>query len=211
MKDYKGAGGVIYTDSLDRLNPSQQPQQINIVKDWRNTVIMSAMSLFALVFFIGVHYWATIQVESDSIAFQRLGWFILIIMYFGIALLFIAAVVVTIFFLYNKAQQAGLVNVMQHQSSVDQIMRKGTQDRFYDVMQARMDHSVFQGVQNLTYSPTTQRTITGGNVAEQMHLQDLEADEIMHMPILAEMQSRGLIARSGESLLIGFMEGDENE
>lgn len=209
MRDYKGPGGIIYTDSLDRVNPSQQSQQINVVRDWRNTMILCAMSLFALIFFIGVHYWATLQTGSDTVAYQRIGWFILIIMYIGIAMLFIGAIITAIFYLYNKAQQAGLVNVMQHQSSVDQIMRNGTHDRFYDVMRARMDHSVFQGVQNLTYSPTHTRTITGGNVAQQMHEQDLEDDTVMHMPILAEMQSRGLIARSGDSLLIGFMEGDE--
>ena len=105
-----------------------------------------------------------------------------------------------IYSLFTDIRKKQLVNIMDYQTTINRM--HNLTNPFFDVAKIRAANSTFQGIQNLTYSPTNTRNTTALENTTPEETAEMIITE--DMPVLAELQDKGLIGRSGNSLLLGF-------
>lgn len=196
--------GPFLYDSLDKENPKNgTKQESSIDLMWVPAVV--AISLIVLVIATWL-YLARLdslllqtynEGEIAIIQLQRYG------IPAGFFIIILLAAFYTARYIYLKSNRELLINVSEHQTTIRE-MENYTQaftDRFFDAFEKRMERSLFAGVSTLTWD---QSTHSQGNTDVPL-LEDVSvATPDDPLPVLLEMQSRGLINRSGSSLLVGF-------
>lgn len=193
-------GGVILHDDLDKINPS--PNR-TIKRDWREDIpryiFLSFLILIYFILFLLSFQW----INSYDISVMYVGWFIIIIALLALAIISIGSLTVFLYGMSLEARRKTLINVLEHQTTINAM--QNLTDQFFNVATERMKHSHFMGVQNLTYSPTnTRNEIPHEETVLNENVPIIEAE----LPILEDMQSSGLIGRSGNSILLGFSKDD---
>lgn len=189
-------GGVFVYDSEDRLNPDEQSRAYYVQQDYRIYLVYILIGVLIALAFVGVHFWALYMITVANLA--TFGWLLLTLIYASLAVLIVSLAGICTIWLYNRAQKSGLFNVRQSQMHIGRM--RDVSDRYFDVEHARASN-VFGSAKNLTYGPHI--TYAGPRQTEQQTQQQSSSEEIQIMT-LSELQERGLIARSGNSLLIGF-------
>lgn len=193
-------GNVFLYDSLDKENPKQH-NRAPISNRNKNPLYILLGGIFSSGFLLLFHYWCFQMIESYEPTYQTIGWIMLIVLYTCVAALMIMGVIMFSIWGMNKASRVGLVNLMEHQTTIDRMSRVEAQ--YFDIMGRRMDQSLFTGVQNLTYSPHNTQQI----VPPIMPIEDEETiNDVLEedLPVLKSLQEQGLIGRSGNSILLGF-------
>lgn len=200
MQNNKPGGTFLY-DSLDIPNPVIKTP---IGQRNRNPLYTFLSSILGSGFFLLYHYWCYQMIESYEPTYQTIGWVMLILLYTCIAALLIMAVIILATWGMNRAKREGLINLMEHQTTIDRMGR--VEHQYFDIMGRRMDQSLFTGVQNLTYSPqNTQHMSAPILPIEEPTIDDTIALE-EDLPVLKSLQEQGMIGRSGNSILLGFGE-----
>lgn len=187
-------------DSLDI--PNEQKKPVHNRERSINPVVFIISLIFSTGFFMFLHYWSFQLIESYNEQYQILGWVLLITLYLSIVAVLITTVILWGMYGYNKVRRIALINIMEHQTTLDRL--QSVETRYLDVMNERARQSLFSGVQNLTYSPssTSQVIPPSAPVEEPTISAALEED----LPVLSAMKEQGLIGRSGNSILLGFGE-----
>lgn len=193
-------GNVFLYDSLDI--PNEQKKPVHNRERSINPVVFIISLIFSTGFFMFLHYWSFQLIESYNEQYQILGWVLLITLYLSIVAVLITTVILWGMYGYNKVRRIALINIMEHQTTLDRL--QSVETRYLDVMNERARQSLFSGVQNLTYSPssTSQVIPPSAPVEEPTISAALEED----LPVLSAMKEQGLIGRSGNSILLGFGE-----
>lgn len=191
-------GNVFLYDSLDKQNADQKkPEQ---KQDTRNQAVFYMFLVFIvmLIFILYLLSFQWLQSFDDRVVVA--GSIVFYAVTLSIALLAISSVALFIYSTFIKIQRDKLVNVMEHQTTINSL--NGILTPYFDVAMHRADRSIFQGVQNLTYSPTSTKHVAGTEQTEIINpdVPLLESE----LPVLEEMQSSGVIGRSGNSILLGW-------
>jgi hypothetical protein len=193
-------GNVFLYDSLDI--PNEQKKPVHSRERSINPVVFIITLIFSTGFFMFLHYWSFQLIESYNEQYQILGWVLLITLYLSIVAVLITTVILWGMYGYNKVRRIALINIMEHQTTLDRL--QSVENQYLNVMNERARQSLFSGVQNLTYSPssTSQVVPPSAPVEEPTISAALEED----LPVLSAMKEQGLIGRSGNSILLGFGE-----
>lgn len=195
-------GNVFLYDSLDKENQNQVKRAPMSSRN-KNPLYILIGGIFSSGFLLLFHYWCFQMIESYDPTYQTIGWVMLILLYTCIAALMIMSVIVFSIWGMNKASRVGLVNLMEHQTTINRMSR--VENQYFDIMGRRMDQSLFTGVQNLTYSPhSTQQMSAPIPIDEPTIDEAIALDE--DLPVLKSLQEQGMIGRSGNSILLGFGE-----
>jgi len=193
-------GGTFLYDSLDIPNPVKDKPTYRRDK---SPLYILIFTLIGSGFILGLHTWAFHLIESYNDTYQIIGWVLLILLYTCIACVLVVSVMAFAVWAMNRANRVGLVNLLEHQTTISKMGRVETQ--YFDVIGRRMDQSLFDGVQNLTYSPHSTQHMSAPIPEDEPTIDEaitLEED----LPVLKSLQEQGMIGRSGNSILLGFGE-----
>ena len=200
-------GGVLLYDSLDRPNADKKSD----VQSRSYTKIDYKIALVGILFFIVlfiilvvIHQFAWGLYESYE--YRNLGILLLAPMYLSFGAIIIGLVTIILKWLYILATKSGLVNVMEHQTNIRTLSNNPVATQYFDVMGRRADKSTFSSAQNITYSPHHSTSNTNNAPVEDDTSTELAIDTDIPVPTLHAMKDKGLIGRSGNSLLVGFGE-----
>jgi hypothetical protein len=108
----------------------------------------------------------------------------------------------------HKARRANLINVMEHQTTMDVLTRLNAIESYFKVQETRAANSMFAGASNLTYSPTHTKNIESHEPVAL--LEDTQEQQPEVEMTLEALENNKFIGRSGNSLLVGFGEKEQN-
>lgn len=202
-----GPGNVFVYDSLDKPNSNKKSDidtKTSIRVDWKIVLALLPLWIFLFVCIIIIHTWAwNLYLDYE---YRTIGILILAPLYLGFGALILGFVSIALKLLWNYVRRIELVNVMEHQTTVDKLRYStDTATEYFSVMGRRADKSLFSSAQNITYSPHT---------SNSNQLPENKEQEIIPEPLqypetsLEALEDKGLIGRSGNSLMVGF--GEEN-
>lgn len=189
-------GGVFVYDSEDKMNPDEMQRAQYSIVDYRVLLVYVLTGALIFLALTGVNFWAMYLLGIPHLAL--FGKIILFSLYLALAVLIVALTGICVMWLYNRAQKAGLFNVRYNQMHVGRM--RDVSDRYFDVEQTNAAN-VFRSARNLTYSPNISYAERRAQIEEEQYQTPSEEIQVL---TLTELQERGLIARSGNSLLIGF-------
>ena len=198
-------GGVFLYDSADKPNApvvGAAPRQAQARIDFRVilAVIVGCVVLFCFLVVLHVVAWGMYVDEP----YRPLGGFLLALIYGFATLVLMGGASLMLYLGYTKIQRNTLINVLEHQTTMQGLKNLALTDSYMTVANTRAQQSMFAGVQNLTYSPS--KHIEGqAPLMENLHSVSLEQEQEQDYPsTIVEMERAGLINRSGNSLLVGF-------
>ena len=198
MSGNNKSGGVLLYDSLDKPNPSTP----TIKRDWREDipryVFLSFLILLILILFLLSFQW----INSYDSNVMYVGWFIIILVLIALAIVCIGSLTVFIYGMSLEARRKSLINVFEYQTNIDNMQNVLTP--YFRAMEERMKHTLFAGIQNLTYSPSSVHNVPVQEEKIQEDIPIIEAE----LPILDDMRNNGLIGRSGNSILLGWSDDE---
>jgi hypothetical protein len=202
-------GGVLLYDSLDRPNADkkQQSDTKSYVRFDYKLALVGILALIIVFFFLYlIHSYAWYLYQDYE--YRNIGAILLVTIYFSFSAFLLGSVTIFLKYLYTKAERAGLINVMEHQTMLQRLKYTSYDGAYFDVMGRKADKSLFTNAQNITYSPHNERH-------EAQPIQEISDENTAlaltdePLPELQEMKRQGLIGRSGNSILIGWGEKDE--
>lgn len=202
-------GGVLLYDSLDRPNADKKANADNktyMKIGWEIALVGVLLFCIMALLLYFIHAWAWSLFQDYE--YRNIGMLLLSFMYVSLSILFLGPTVVFIRWLWIKSGRASLINAMEHQTTIQQLMRGNTTTQFFDVMGRRADKSTFASAQNITYSP--HHSVSNQNTLPEPTEQDiaLDVDDEIPATTLQALQDKNYIGRSGNSLLIGFGEDE---
>lgn len=200
---------VFLYDSIDKENAhNNSAPKINSKIDYR---VILASIFGGIVFFIILIVFHMIAWNMlIDYEYHILGGILLAILYSFVTLVLLGMAILFLSYFWTKIQRNKLINIMEHQMTYDQLPHAAFLSDYFNVAQTRAAHSTFAGVQNLTYSPS--KHIESQEQVETIHdTEDIENVQEEYPSTLREMEKAGLINRSGNSILVGFMEEDLSE
>jgi hypothetical protein len=193
-------------DSLDKNNPRPQPQGPP-KREWKVIAVFTLAVVFIVVIFIGALFVIHAQlsyIEQTSYDWQK-----------NAAILFkwllytapVVTIVITLYHAHTTIQyvtkRLGLINLMEVQTTIDQLTKLGIGYSYLDIWKERAKKSQFSGIQTLTWD-------NSGNASESdPFVEEKDIEEYLppaNNPILIELKNQGYIARSNNSILLGFGE-----
>lgn len=190
-------------DSLDRPNSNQKSgEKITYRSDWRVVAVICFSLLIVAVLLIILHQWAVYLIMFEFGNWVIVGTILLTSIYGTVILALFSALGILAFYGINKARQAGLVNILDHQLTLDALNRLNYAEKMFEVALERANKSIYQGVSTLTLDKSI--AYTGENKTLEEVLE--ETDTNQDLPLFETLQRDGLINRSGNSILIGFSE-----
>lgn len=208
---------VFLYDSMDKENAQnpqhkQQSPKISQKIDFRS-ILAGIFGGIVLVIFLSILHVVAWNMYLDY-EYKKIGGVLLAVIYVFITIMLLGGAFLCMYGMWIKIQRHKLINIMEYQLTLDQL--QSTSHAFIpqvlNVAQTRAAHSMFAGVQNLTYSPS--KHIEQHEQSEQSeHMNALQEDseELESYPsTMHEMDKAGLINRSGNSILIGFTEKEYN-
>lgn len=188
-------GGTFLYDSLDKENPKPKTDKA----DWRERIPFYTFLSFLILVAIGLFIAALQMLNSYDERVIWIGQGIILIEFLSIVLLAFGRISIYLYTEYNKAHKERLINVFEYQTTYDKLDNILTP--YFAAMQERMHNTIFAGVQNLTYSPSSTRS----ELPQEQKQIDIDTPVIMEeLPALETLQRDGLIGRSGNSILLGF-------
>ena len=192
-------GGVFLYDSLDKENPTDK-KVIQPVLDYKIYLVLLLAIFLLVMLLLAIHSYALSLLDNYRIALQWFGWAIVGTMYLCIVVSFIGATVCMLLYLFTVIRTRGLINLMEYQAHISQL--PAIAKDFMLVQRERASKSIFAGVQNLTYSPHSD--IAHAPPVIEHPTEHKELEDLLLDTSLQGLHTRGLIARSGNSILLGF-------
>lgn len=205
---------VFLYDSMDKENAQhkQQSPKISQKIDFRS-ILAGIFGSIVLVIFLSILHVVAWNMYLDY-EYKVIGGILLVVIYVFITLFLLGTAFLYIYGMWVKIQRDKLINIMEYQLTLDQL--QSTSHAFIpqvlNVTNTRAAHSMFAGVQNLTYSPSKHiEQSEQSEQSEQMNALQEDSEELESYPsTMQEMEKAGLINRSGNSILIGFTEKEYN-
>lgn len=217
-------------DSLDRPNADSNSKlqsydsknnNIKVTIDYKfilACILLLIVGIFSLYF---LH--ERIMIDIDRSNFGRFSVFIIAqyALIYSIYLLPVALLIVSIYAIVSQIRinnkRAQLVNIMQHQTTIDRIHSGRLHDEhdalaeFLGVARVRAENSTYAGAQNITLDLSNSRNNAESSPSTDITHPTTETEKMQgeELPALLELRARGLINRSDDSLLIGFTRDTE--
>ena len=184
----------------------QSGEKIKYRSDWRVVAVVCFTLLLVAGLFIALHQYAWYLITATQ--YVELGQILIASIYVAMIGALFITIIIAAFYFINKARMAGLVNIFEHQLTIDDIKNNYASDMLKIGME-RANKSIFQGISTLTLDVSKSSTNTNNNAESlQEEIADIE-DDIMPQ-LFKDLQEKGLIGRSGNSILIGVA-NDEGE